>query len=234
MRAWLFCALLAPLAAYAQSNALQFEIATLPGFARHADLLPYPGLLAVALENVDIRPGGLNRTRLGPRGTELEIKKVIVRFAEQQGSRYVYEVGATLGVAKVSFPVTVDVAALSAGKTTVVADLPLANLISNEARERLQAKVTALGNPAGQQKLLDYLDDVAKRAPPKDRAAFAEALLVDAYNRNGGPTLAARDVGDAIPLSEQWMLILTLLIWVIVVPTVVLAVRWRRRRAKPA
>ncbi len=43
-----------------------------------------------------------------------------------------------------------------------------------------------------------------------------------------------RDVGDAVPLSDQRLLILTLIIWLIVVPVALLVHRLRRRRAKPA
>jgi uncharacterized iron-regulated membrane protein len=40
-----------------------------------------------------------------------------------------------------------------------------------------------------------------------------------------------RDAGDALPLSDQWMLILTLVIWLVVVPALLL---WYRRRARRA
>ena len=41
------------------------------------------------------------------------------------------------------------------------------------------------------------------------------------------------DVGEALPLSEQWMLILTLLIWVVAVPAAYFY-SLRRQRGKPA
>jgi len=63
-----------------------------------------------------------------------------------------------------------------------------------------------------------------------------QAILVDAYNRTAAPMPAdVGDVGDALPLSDQWMLILTLVIWLFIVPGIVPWYRVRRRvHGKPA
>lgn len=166
----------------------------------------------------------------------MEAKNAVIRFTGRNAASYSYDAGLSLGIGKASitFPVTVDVSALPSGKTIVVARLPLATLIPDEKHERIQAKVRMLANAAAQQKVLDYLDRLAKTAGSADSAALVEGILLDAYNRSGGAAMAGRDVGDAVPISEQWMLILTLAIWLIVFPIVLLVYRLRRRRAKPA
>jgi hypothetical protein len=213
---------------------LRFEITTLPGFQRYVELLEYPGYIGVALENNDLHPTLSSKMVVRDRGREMEVNNVVIRFTGRNASFFAYDAGVSLGIDKASatVPVTVDLSGLASGKTLVVAKFPLATLIPDEMRERIQAKVRTLASAAAQQKVLDYLDRLAKTAGP-DSATLAEAILLDAYNRSGD-AMAGRDVGDAVPLSEQWMLILTLAIWFIVFPIFLVTYRLRRRRAKPA
>jgi hypothetical protein len=90
-----------------------------------------------------------------------------------------------------------------------------------------------LANADAQQKILDYLDALAKGTDSDaEQATLREAILVDAYNRSAGLAMAGPDVGEAVPLSEQWMLILTLAIWLILFPAGLLIYRLRRRRTR--
>lgn len=217
------------------ANELRFEIPTLPGFQRHVRLLEHPGYIAVLLENNDLPPSLSSKIIIRDRGREAQAKSGIIRFTGKSGALFNYEGGVSLGIGKASItvPASVDVSALAAGRTIVVARLPLANLLSDEKRDRIQAKVRTLANTAVQQKILDYLDAMAKSAGSEPNALF-EAILLDAYNRSGGPAAARGDVGDAVPISEQWMLLLTLAIWFIVLPAALLIRRLRRRRTRPA
>ena len=229
-----FAAIL-PLASHADApaNELRFEIPTLPGFQKHVQLLEYPGYIAVVLENNDMHPSLSTKPVVRERGREVEVKSAVIRFTGRNGSTYSYEAGVSLGIGKASItvPATVDLSALSSGKTVVSAKLPLATLIPGDKRERINTKARMLANPAAQQKLLDYLDQLTASA---GSTALIEAILLDAYNRGHGPMIGGRDVGDAVPLSEQWMLIVTLAIWFILFPIVLLIYRLRRRRARPA
>jgi len=223
-----------PLASHADgpANELRFEIPTLPGFQKHVQLLEYPGYIAVVLENNDMHPSLSSKPLVRERGREVEVKSAVIRFTGRNGSTYSYEAGVSLGIGKASitFPATVDLSALSSGKTIVSAKLPLATLIPEDKRERINTKARMLASMAAQHKLLDYLDKLPASA---GSAAVIEAILLDAYNRSAGPAMRG-DVGDAVPLSEQWMLILTLVIWFILFPIVLLIYRLRRRRARPA
>jgi len=230
------CFLLPAAPCAADEGELRFEIAALPGFQRHVRLLEHPGYIGVALENVDLHPTLSSKLVVRDRGREVEVKNLVIRFTGKNAASYGYEAGVSLGIGKssVTFPVIVDLSALASGKTIVVAKLPLATLLSDEKRERIQTKVRMLANAPAQQKVLDYLDQLAKTAgPTADPTAVHEAILLDAYNRSGGPTMRG-DVGDAVPLSEQWMLLLTLAIWFILFPIFLLVYRLRRRRARPA
>ena len=217
------------------ADELRFEIPTLAGFERHVRLLEHPGYVGVLLENNDLPPTLSSKVVIRDRGREAQARSGIMRFTGKNGAVYNYEGGVSLGIGKASItvPASVDVSALASGKTIVVVKLPLANLLSDEKRERIKTKVRMLANMTAQQKILDYLDAMAKAAGSEPGALF-EAILIDSYNRNGGPAAVHADVGDAVPLSEQWMLLLTLAIWFILLPILLLVVRLRRRRAKPA
>ena len=236
--AWRLLLLLAAMlpGAAQPANELRFEIPSLPGFERHAHLLERPGYIGVVLENNDLHPTFSSKMLVRDRGREVEVKQAVMRFTGRNAAVYSYEAGVSLGIGKaaITFPVSVDLSALASGKTIVVAQLPLATLIPDEKRERIDTKARMLANVAAQQKVLDYLDRLAKTAGPGDAQALIEAILIDAFNRSGAPGMAGHDVGDAVPLSEQWMLLVTLAIWLIVVPAALLIRRLRRRRARPA
>lgn len=232
----LLAILLALVSAAGQAgNELKFEIAVLPGFQRHVPLLEYPGYIGILLENNDLPPTLSSRMVIRQRGREVAAKNVVIRYKSKQGNSYAYDADVSLGLGKASIglPVTVDVSALSAGKVVVAADLPLAVLISNEKRHRMQAKVAKLANAAAQRRILGYLDQRWERSA-KDPTPLLEAILVDAYNRSGGAGIARQDFGDAVPLSEQWMLLITIAVWFVLLPIALLVRRLRRHRAKPA
>jgi hypothetical protein len=234
---YLWLAVLLPLASNAAEpgSELSFEIPTLPGYQRYVRLFEHPGYLAVLLENNDLPLTHSSKLIVRERGREVEAKNIVIRFIGRNGTSYNYEAGVTLGIgsASVTVPVVADFSGLAAGKTTVVARLPLATLIPGEKRERIQSKVRTFANAATQQKLLDYLDRLSKTVPGAGFDGLGEAILLDAYNRGGGPALRG-DVGDAVPLSEQWMLILTLAIWFILFPIALIVYRLRRPGAGPA
>ena len=234
---YLLCAAvlaLAPRAAPA-ADELRFEIPTLPGFQRHVTLLEHPGYIGVLLENNDLPPTLSSKIVIRDRGREAQAKSGILRFTGKNGTVYHYEGGVALGLGKASItiPASVDLAQIASGKTVVVAKLPLANLLPDDKRVRIEMKMRTLANSAAQQKVLDYLDAKAKAAGAAEVPLF-EAILLDSYNRSGGPAAARGDVGDAVPISEQWMLLLTLVIWLVLVPAGLLIYRVRRRRARRA
>ena len=217
-------------AGVAAAEDIRFEVPTLSAFQRYADLLAQPGFLAIALENNELSPSLSDKLKVTDHGKGAELRRATLRFTGRKGQVFTYEAGYFLGVGsvKVSFPVAVDVSELAAGKSTVILSPPLASLIPADLTERIRLKSQLVANADAQRKLLAYLDRVSKDGDP------VQAILIDAYNRSASfsMTSESRDVGDALPLSDQWMLILTLLIWAVAV-SAAYVLHWRRRRTKP-
>jgi hypothetical protein len=221
-------------------EAIRFEVPLLPALARHADLFAYPGFLAVALENVGLSPSMSSRLQVREGGRAVEIRNASLRFVSRKGSQFTYEAAVTLDLAvsqsKLAFPVTFDLAQVASGRGVVTLTPPLASLVPAELVERIHVKTGLIANASAQQRMLDYLDAIAGASPPGARPEdLALRILVEAYNKGGGPrTGPGGDAGDAVPVSEQWMLLLTCLIWFVALPGILLYRRLRSGRARPA
>src|SRR5437773_6282533 len=230
------CALTASFTALAADD-LRFEVLVLPEFERHATLFAYPGYAAIALESIGLSPSLSSKLRVGNAGRLVEIRFGMLRFAGSKDAVYSYEASLTSGLGeggpRLTFPVTVDASSLAAGKMIITARPPLASLIPAEVNDRIELKLRTIANAGAQKQILGYLDQLAKTAKT-DSSGLREAILLDSYNRSGGGSAGGGvDVGEALPLSEQWMLILTLLIWVVAVPAAYFY-SLRRQRGKPA
>jgi hypothetical protein len=204
-----------------------FNLATIPALQRYSDLLEQPGYVAVAMENNGLSPSLASKLKIADRGRSAEIRDSVIRFVGKKGSVYAYEASYLLGLgdAKISFPVSVDIAQLSSGAVKVSLSPPLAGMIPKQLIDRMQIKVRAVASQGAQQKLIEYLDESSRGGN------LVETILLDGYNRSG-PPLARGDVGDAAPLSDQWMLLLTLAIWLVIVPGFLIVRRLRQRPSK--
>jgi hypothetical protein len=227
------CALLASPAARS-ADELRFEVAVMPEFERHAVLFANPGYAAVALESIGLSPSLSSKLVVKERGKSVQVRYGTLRFIGRKDALYSYEAALSAGTTgvRLTVPVTLDTTSLPAGKIVVTLRPPLASLIPSAITDRIPIKIRMVANAAAQKATLEYLDSLAKAAGREGGTLF-EAILLDAYDRSGGAGVANPDVGEPLPLSEQWMLILTLLIWAVAVPAAYL-LHWRRRRAKPA
>lgn len=219
--------------AYA-ADEIRIEIPVMPALERYADLLTFPGFFGVALENNGLSPSMSSKLQVREQGRILEIRNATLRYASKKGAIYTYEAAVTLNLgvseSKLAFPVTVDLARVSAGKVVVTARPPLASLFPAELTDRIRIKASLIANATTQQKMIEYLDGFAKTGSA-EMAALVELILIDAYNKGGGPVVkGGRDAGEAVPLSDQWMLLLTLVIWLLIVPAFFLYQRLRARR----
>jgi hypothetical protein len=217
--------------AAAQSSELKFELAAMPEFQKYAALLTKPGYAAVALETNDLSPSITGKLTVKEAGRAVETRNVIFRFVEQKGAVYTYEAGivVSLGVAesRLTIPVVVDATSLGSGRVNVTVKPPLGALVPQEWKDRIKVKTSLVANPAAQRKVAEYLAGLSKTAGG-NAALFDELILVDGYNRGAGP-LAGRDGSMAVPLSDQWLLLLTLAIWLVVIPVVLVVFRVRHR-----
>jgi len=214
-----------------QGEAIRFDVPAVPGVQRYVDLLAQPGYLAIVLENNGFSPSQSSKLKISEQGRAAEIRGATLRFTGRNGTVYSYEASYSLGLgnSKFSFPVTVDTSGMPSGKVFIALSPPLVSLIPEELTDRIRLKSHLIANVVAQQRVLAYLDAKSKEGD------VVEAILADAYNRSDGPMAeGGRDVGDAVPLSDQWLLILTLFIWLIVVPAFLFVYRRRHRRSKPA
>lgn len=219
------------------ADEIRIEVPVMPALERYVDLLEYPGFLGVALENNGLSPSMSSKLQVKERGRALEIRNATFRYSGKKGAVLSYEASVVLNLgvseSKLAFPVTVDLTQMSSGKIVATAKPPLANLFPAELTDRIRIKAGLVANASAQQKVLDYLDKLSasKASGQAGVAALAEAILIDAYNKGGGPSATGgRDAGEAVPLSDQWMLLLTLVIWLLIVPAVLLYRRVRMHR----
>ena len=223
-------------ASFAQprEGGIRFEIAVMPELARHLELLSAPGYLALALENNDLYPSRSSRLVVKDRES-FQVRKSVVHFKGKKGPVYLYEAGVNveLGLVDKAFtvPVELDSASISKGTLSVRAYPPLKDLLPDDLTKRAEIKAASLLNLAAQQKILAYLDRVTNEQRAKGRGfdGVLEAILLEAYNKSGGPD-PGRDRGDAERLSDQVILLVTVAIWLIGFPVFLLFVRSRRRK----
>ncbi len=212
---------------------MKFEISILAGLQRYLPLLARPGYAAVVLESNGMGPSASGKLIVKERGRAFEASNVLIRFREQKGAVYHYEAGIwALGSSesRLALPVRVDLSDLTSGRATVAMGSPLVALVPDDLKDRIQYKMQAFANPGSQKKIVDYLDGLAKEAGD-DAPALFEAILRDAYNRSSAPGSSGRDVGDALPVSDQFLLLFTVAIWLVAVPVALLVRRAARRRA---
>lgn len=219
------------------ADEIRIEIPVMPALERYVDLLAFPGFFGVALENNGLSPSMSSKLQVRERGRALEIRNATLRYSSKKGAVYAYEAAITLNLgvseSKLAFPVTVDLARVSSGKIVVTARPPLAGLLPAELTDRIRIKASLIANATTQQKMIEYLDGFSKTgsAGGEGMSALVELIMVDAYNKGSGPVVKGeRDAGEAVPLSDQWMLLLTLVIWLLIVPAYLLFQRIRGRR----
>lgn len=135
---------------------------------------------------------------------------------------------------RLTFPVVLDVASLGSGKISVTMKPPLAALLPADFNVRLHRRVVMIAGISAQTKILAYLDKMTKGSPDTPQlTAMVETILLDAYNSSGGPAAGNRDDEQALPTADQWMLIITFVIWLLLVSVLIVMYVRRQRRSKP-
>lgn len=215
-------------------DAMTLEIPVLPQAQRHVALLEYPPYLVLALDNIGVKLTSsrkitiLDAHSLQYRGAEL-------RYVHRNGSVYSYE--ASLGWGIGTLPIEADISGLNKGKISVRVFLPAAKLLPQDLAGRIELKIRSLADLAVQSKMLDYFDDLKKKSGTASGIdAIFNLILVQAYNNQADiGSFASREPGDAEPLSDQLLLLITLGIWLVIVPIVALGQGlWRKYRRRPA
>jgi hypothetical protein len=221
-----------------KKDVVAFDIPALTALSRHSDMLADPGILVVALENVGVQPTNSGRIAVRDRQT-LEFQNSILRFTDRKGSVFHYDakVALSLGIgeAAIRLPVELDATRIDQGHIDARVHLAFAKVIPVELTSRIELKIQSLATAQVQERLVAYLDQVTQRAGETRESVF-ERILIDYHNRAltvGAP--GSREPGDAEPLSDQVLLFITLIIWVVIVPAAFISRRlWRKRKMRRA
>ncbi|OIQ74631.1 hypothetical protein GALL_437140 [mine drainage metagenome] len=226
-------------AATSKEGALQFEIPMVQGTEKYLELLAFPSYLVVALENNGIKTSNMGRPTLIDERT-VQFKSAILHFAEKKGTVYSYkgslEWDIPLKHLKFEVPVEIDTASISKGTIQVNVFVPLAKLFPDTLVERIRMKIQSLSGPEVQKQMTAYFDDISKKSESMSglQGMFAKIML-QSYSAPAESygACVTHEPGDAESLSDQIYLLVTLAIWLIVVPvTIVTFVFWRKCKNK--
>lgn len=233
-------ALLCAPAAAQKPEGIEFDVAVLPGAARHLELLAFPAYLALALEN-----NGLSLSRSSPlviRNREtVQIKAGSMHYTGRKGSVFNYEAAFNLsfGVAESSLTMRVNVDTSRVGQGTLLVRVfpPLAKLIPQQVIEKVDFKIRAFGSLETQEKVLAYLDRIGKEEQGRSRGVdgMLEAIAFDAYNRSASADRAAAAAAlagqlgkEPEPIYGRKLLLAALVLWLAGFPLFLYFVRRRR------
>lgn len=229
----------APLAnaASTKDEALRFDIPVVQGAEKYLEMLAYPAYLVAALENNGIKASNMGRPTLVDEST-VQLKSAMLHFTEKKGAVYSYngslEWDIPLKHLKIDIPVEIDTSSASKGSIRVSVFLPLASFSPDALLDRIKLKVQTLSGPVVQKKMLDYFDEVSKKAKPNSglQDMFAKIMLQSyALPVEQVQVCAVHEPGDAESLSDQAYLFATLAIWLIIVPgTIATYLYWRKRK----
>lgn len=233
----LFFAVIVSSAVAAQREAIGFDLEVLPAAQRYVELAAYPSYLAIALQNNGFSPSASRRVSVED-GRTLRFKNTELTFVRQDKAIFHYRatVDWSIGIAQSKFelPVEVDLSKVGDGKVAIRVFPPLAELFPEVLRDNIRLKVQSVANYALQKRILEYFDGLpGNKEGRMDTARMFERILIDGYNLAAiAPGLSgAREPGDAESVADQWMLLATLAIWLVIVPGfVVTRAAWRRRK----
>jgi hypothetical protein len=220
---------------------LTFDIPVVTELAEYTDYLAVPAYAALALENIGLGISLSSRLTVISRDN-FKIKLGSIKFKSKKGGIYTYEASVSdlLGITEktISIPVELDTGSIAKGTLQIRLYLPLANLVPQSVIEKIEFKLRALANVQTQRKLLAYLaalkfDDKGK---PRGFEGVLELIVFDALNRiESSPHIAAagvagtpRDTGSSELLTDQTILVITLVIWLGGFPVFLYIVRRRR------
>jgi hypothetical protein len=223
---------------FAASGELRLKVPLSAQFKSYSDLFSSPEYFLVALQNLNIPLRGVERSEI-PKIHSVRVRKergftkgsVLVEFKRQKGTLFDYEATAQLSLAGVplsfTIPVQFDLSDLDRNEGRLILQLGTLGEVGKSFLEaKLNDRVKLFG-PELQAQILAYLGSLPKEA-------IGPALLRDAYNRSAGQGVnLGRMPGDSEPVSDQLVLIFTIVIWSIGIPVLLWFLKRRRSGAGP-
>lgn len=209
---------------------LKFEIPISPDIAQYIFLLETPSYAALALQNSGLTLSLSKPLHILSR-TTFEVGPGKIKYVNKKEGVFKYDVFLTLPLGKqVVFSLEVDSDRLALGLLKIHLDLPLAGLIPREWIEKVESKLLALSNANAQKQLIDYLAKIDVKQNNKiSQIDTLDRIAFDAYVQAGLSSM--EDAGSSESVSDQTMLIASIIIWLVCFPAFLIVVR--RKRIRP-
>lgn len=217
----------------ARADAITFTVQLPKEAARYTALLQFPGAACMAMENAGLQLSLVDTLSVGNGGRSVSVRNLTLEFRSYANEQAVFEASTLVGIeaagSRLSFPVIVDLRSVGSGTAKVSLLIPGAKLIPPGLVDKLQTKLQQWSSPEVHKRIFDYLSSLSIDTVDKDPIdSMVRQIMADGYNRRALARSHGGNAGEAIPLSDQWMLILSLAIWLIAVPVTYLV---RRRRS---
>lgn len=218
---------------YADDVNIKFQIKVVDNASKFVDLLQYPSYLAVALENSGIRATNAGRVIINDR-EKLQFRNISIQFLEKKGElvKFTSHIQWDLSMTQLTLdiPFEIDLKRLDE-KIVEVRFYPKGSaLLPDALLQKMQMKIQTIASQEAQLTVINYLQKIASKNK-RGMDGLLEAILIDSYNL---PVVYSgenrKEFGDAEPLKDQYYLLATIIIWLVLLPSSLGFVWWRRQR----
>lgn len=224
--------------AASETSGVRIELAVNPRIQPFVGFLETPAFIPAILENSGYGVATSARPKFLKQGKAVRVRNATLSYVDRKGLQFHYmaEIDVNIGVSatRVSFPVMVDAAEVSKGRIVAVVSSPIAGVLPEDLTDRIQLRAQQMASPGLQESVVSYLEGLAGRSGFSGSVdALFVPILSDSYNLEiKNAPASGREPGDAEPLADQILLIVTLVIWLLVVPAGIAVWRYRSRRAR--
>jgi len=224
-------------ASQGKGEPLSFDIPVVAGVDRYLDFLSSPSYLVVALQNNGVNASNMGRPNLIDAQT-VQMNLVRLAFVNAHDDLYSYDVAlewqSPIKTFHFNIPMEIDTKKIKTGSVRVNFYIPFASQFPEALLDRLRIRISFFSDPEFQEVVISYLDTLAGTVDSTvGFQGLVDTLMLQSFS--SGVQVATDCVvsepGDSEPLSEQWALIITLAIWLIIMP-VGLLVRYLWIRSK--
>ena len=126
----------------------------------------------------------------------------------------------------ITLNVLVDFKEVNKGKLTLSINSSLAGLIPKDLLEKINTKMAFLATMEKQSKIFYYLNGLyVKTLNSNNLLTIQELILIDAYNQSTTSNTGVREPGDAELISDHFLFFITLIIWFVCLPALVIVIR---------
>jgi hypothetical protein len=218
-----------------KDRSLDFKIPIVAGANNYIEFLSSPAYLLVALQNNGINPSNQGRAVLVDSKT-VRMNMLELKYLETIGATYFFNVDLTWESPIKTFvfhiPVEIDTDEILAGSITARFFVPFASYFPEEFVTRLRNRIAFFSASELQHRLIDYLDNLRTTVEPGlGFFGLREALLLQSFSisphLSATPDAVISEPGDSVPLKEQLALIVTIVIWLVMVPLYLVRRTWK-------